>query len=296
MKNVKKILLSNAYISWSNAIKYHNYIYSGRATLNNQKVFISSLHNAVELFLKQIMLDKNDKEIAYVNKKCKPIFPALESDYNQSTDLNSFFGNLSINEINAFHSIQFGSLIKKHVSLLKLQNNGFTDFLTLIQELRNSETHFYINNNLLNEGDFCKMHNFMLLFYEELGNNDLLPFWGEPNREYSKLHFTGKNINSFPYIDALRNNPLSKVVVDTINNNNELFNSKNINSYHLFSSILYEETMSNYDSDEILDICDMLFRLNCISFTEFKEDFEPEYIPEYGYVNPNHGYLISVNL
>lgn len=66
----KKILLKNAYESWIQAIKYARSIKSGLVTLQYKKLFVSTLHNAVELFLKQIMLDSLDYRIA----KIKPLF------------------------------------------------------------------------------------------------------------------------------------------------------------------------------------------------------------------------------
>ena len=60
---MKQILLDNAYEAWKNAILYHDKIKKGYSTLEYQKGFVSSLHNAVELFLKQIMLNNNDHDV-----------------------------------------------------------------------------------------------------------------------------------------------------------------------------------------------------------------------------------------
>lgn len=53
---MKHILQDNALESWAMAIKYSNFILNGKATLQYRKQFVSSLHNAVELFVKQLML------------------------------------------------------------------------------------------------------------------------------------------------------------------------------------------------------------------------------------------------
>ncbi|MGB4093878.1 MAG: hypothetical protein WBK46_18355 [Ruminococcus flavefaciens] len=59
-----QILLNNAYEAWKSAIYYHDRIEKGFTTLEFQKGFVSSLHNSVELFLKQIMLDNKDHDVA----------------------------------------------------------------------------------------------------------------------------------------------------------------------------------------------------------------------------------------
>ena len=66
MKNTSGILLNNAYESWALAVKTAHEIMSGMVTLQKRKQFVSSLHNAVELFLKQIMINKGDHRVATV--------------------------------------------------------------------------------------------------------------------------------------------------------------------------------------------------------------------------------------
>lgn len=50
---MKHILRDNALEAWAMAIKYCEAILEGKATLEYRKHFVSSLHNAVELFIKQ---------------------------------------------------------------------------------------------------------------------------------------------------------------------------------------------------------------------------------------------------
>lgn len=56
MARQKKILLDNALVAWANAIRYCDQILAGKITLEVRKNFVSSLHNAVELFFKQIIV------------------------------------------------------------------------------------------------------------------------------------------------------------------------------------------------------------------------------------------------
>ncbi|MFI3250488.1 MAG: hypothetical protein R3Y07_05955 [Eubacteriales bacterium] len=84
-----KVLLDNAYESWTQAIKYANLIYDGVATFGNKKLFVSSLHNAVELFLKQIMIDENDYRVG--RPKNSSSSGDLARHYYNCGDINSFF-------------------------------------------------------------------------------------------------------------------------------------------------------------------------------------------------------------
>ena len=52
-----KILLDNAIASRISAIKYCNNILNGQVDFLTRKRFVNSLHNSIELFLKQIMID-----------------------------------------------------------------------------------------------------------------------------------------------------------------------------------------------------------------------------------------------
>ncbi len=65
---MKQILLENAYQAWGKAIYYHDQIECGLSFFSNKKDFISSLHNAVELFMKQILIDNHDYIVASVRK------------------------------------------------------------------------------------------------------------------------------------------------------------------------------------------------------------------------------------
>lgn len=60
---MKQILIDNALESWKSAISYANDIVNGMATLEYRKNFVSSLHNAIELFIKQRMLDVGDHDV-----------------------------------------------------------------------------------------------------------------------------------------------------------------------------------------------------------------------------------------
>ena len=51
-----------------------------------------------------------------------------------------------------------------------------TEALTLLNSLRNKETHFYISENeYLTDNDFIILHNLMIFFYEIMEEYELLP-------------------------------------------------------------------------------------------------------------------------
>ena len=52
-QDMKPVLMENAFEAWAAAIRFCDDIKDGKATLQYQKNFVSSLHNAVELIMKQ---------------------------------------------------------------------------------------------------------------------------------------------------------------------------------------------------------------------------------------------------
>ena len=120
---MKPILMDNAFEAWAVAIRYCNDIKDGKATLQYQKNFVSSLHNAVELIMKQMLLNNNDHKVAEIRKPTNEFDAKLLLDYFQATDLNCFFDSLSDDELSKFHTIQFGELISQHKKYLEVAFN-----------------------------------------------------------------------------------------------------------------------------------------------------------------------------
>ena len=104
---MRPVLMDNAFEAWAAAIRFCNDIKDGKATLQYQKNFVSSLHNAVELTMKQMMLNNNDHRVAFIKEPKNEIDERLSLDYSNATNLNHFFGTLSSDEISRFHTIQF---------------------------------------------------------------------------------------------------------------------------------------------------------------------------------------------
>ena len=224
---MEQILLDNAYEAWENAIYYHSCIIKGFFTLGNKKGFVSSLHNAVELFLKQIMLNEKDTDVAWVGKIKSKEEAQLQLDYYNATDLNEYFSQLSSEELNKYSSIEYSKLLEKVNKLISVDDKDkkdFKDALKKLKDLRNNETHFYINDKeYLKEDDFLSLCRFMVLFYNIINEKGLFPTIkfdatdGQvTNRDYRYVFdddFCDKN---FAYMDTLKKNKYYKVVIEYI--------------------------------------------------------------------------------
>ena len=269
---MKKILLDNALESWSIAVKYCKYIKKGMVTLHYQKTFVSSLHNSVELFLKQIMIDKNDHQVANLRKVKNEADATLQLEYDKSKELNRFFKELDDEERYKFHSIGFDELVEKRNSPLKdilksLNIASIKSELKILQKLRNSETHFCITSDYLSETDFVKLHNLMIIIYKALQHYKLLPYLGRvPNfSEYYHLSFNEKEITTFSYKTAVINSSIAKSL-------KEVFPVKlydfSCNSFYIteqyFNEIKNNGLQIYYDFNDVLAVVQMLNKYNLI--------------------------------
>ena len=234
---MRPILMDNAFEAWAAAIRYCNDIKGGKATLQYQKNFVSSLHNAVELIMKQMLLNNNDHSVAFIKEPKDERDEKLSFDYSKATDLNRFFGSLSSDEILRFHTIPFYKLIQKHKKLFSgslEQGKPLTNELKLLQRLRNNETHFMIRqSSFLSEDDFRTLHNFMVRFYKimktwnPVNGNDLESsiylylYWYSPDKDDSMYEFECEPLQDFSYESAVRNSKLSKEIAEILKGNHQ---------------------------------------------------------------------------
>ena len=229
---MKPILMDNAFEAWAAAIRYCNDIKDGKATLQYQKNFVSSLHNAVELIMKQMLLNNNDHKVAEIRKPTNEADARLLLDYYKSTDLNCFFDSLSDDEISKFHTIQFCDLISQHKKIFGSSlhpKETLRAELELLQQLRNNETHFMIRQgSFLSEKDFLVLHNFMVRFYkivktwyptdgDDLELSIFLYWdWFNPNNGESVYGFNCEPLQDFSYESAVRNSKLAKDIAQIL--------------------------------------------------------------------------------
>ena len=227
--------MDNAFEAWAAAIRYCNAIKDGKATLQYQKNFVSSLHNAVELIMKQMLLNNNDHSVAFIKEPKDERDEKLSFDYSKATDLNRFFGSLSSDEISRFYTIPFYKLIQKHKKLFSgslEQGKPLTKELKLLQRLRNNETHFMIRQgSFLSEDDFRTLHNFMVRFYKIIKkwnpvNGDdpessifIWWYWYSPDKDDSMYEFECELLQDFSYESAVRNSKLAKDIAEILKDN-----------------------------------------------------------------------------
>lgn len=285
MDRQKKILLDNALVSWANAIRYCDQILAGKITLEVRKNFVSSLHNAVELFFKQIMLDNCDYRVAEPRKIDANGEPA--KGFYTATNLNAYFEKLDGATRNKFASIEFNNLFDLHKKLLAnfLQpGTAFTVELQLLNKLRNNETHFYIGlDEYLTENEFCTLYNFMVAFYQVLHNYRLLPFWGEARPEHKKLCFDRSQLSGFTYMGAVKRSPVVKTI-EQIANGMEFEGYAPSTAYEMASAIASEmEVITDIQFDELWEYIEVLDRLGMIELVQTGEDEydNPEYEHDY---------------
>jgi hypothetical protein len=281
---MKKILLDNAYESWTAAIKISNSILEGNLSLQNRKYFVNSLHNAVELFVKQIMLNNNDHRVALI-KDIKKINSAGSPliDYYKSNDLNSFFYSCSQDIKKKFCSIEFNMLID-------LINDVLSDFITetdkhitnelkLLASLRNNETHFDIDKNgFLNEDEFKKLYNFMIVFYEIIQFYHLLPSIGQQFDEHKQLEFVRTKLTDFSYLSTIKKSAYVNQLKSLISV--EVYWGNPTDTPYNIADCLYNtiNTIPAFtDFNTLLDYINTLYMYNLINIDGGYEEIKDEY-------------------
>lgn len=284
---MKPILMDNAFESWAAAIRYCNDIKDGKATLQYQKNFVSSLHNAVELIMKQMLLNNNDHSIAEIRKPKTEADAKLLLDYFKATDLNRFFNSLSDDELSKFHTIQFNELISSHKKIfgssLTPQETLKTE-LELLQQLRNNETHFMIRQgSFLSEDDFRTLHNFMVRFYKIMkkwnpaDESDLESsiflylYWYSPDKDDSIYEFECDLLQDFSYESAVRNSKLAKDIAETLKNNHQC-GAPNFSPYDIAFDLMNGYNVFSAQFDEIWAMVYMMQSLGMIVVDEIQDE------------------------
>lgn len=285
---MKKILIDNALESWSMAIYYCDQIMEGKATLLNRKYFVSSLQNAIELFLKQRMLDMCDYRVAEFclsDSNGEPL-----RSYLSTKDLNSYFFNeykdacakrsprtIGFNKIIEIHGEILGDFYREKESNGESSENNIKESLNVLRRIRNDETHFFIDaDEFLSEAQFQTLYNLMVDFYKVLQFFELLPFWGEPFGEYRRFGFDREVLTDFSYKKQLKNSEFVKKLKEIVEK--EVFlDYEEDDSYFIANDIInYCDAYDENDFDELWLYIQMLMRYNLLQITK-------KHIEEHGY-------------
>lgn len=265
------------------AIKYCNAILDGKATLEYRKHFVSTLHNAVELFVKQRMLDINDYRVVEIKNGISPDGQPAKSFYNAG-DLNTYFGNLDSEKMKPFFSVEFSKIIKYSKDLFKeyFEETGnksvVCDALKILTNLRNNEMHFYIDKDtFLCEEEFQKLHNFMIDFYKILQHYSLLPYWGDPGRgEFSRINFSNSKLENFTYKNALKKASFVKTLIMEINDN--VFPAIEGSAYGIAESIaiVLNEKYGGDNFSDLWTYIEMLIDYGMLTYSDEVEEYDYE--------------------
>lgn len=282
---MNQILMANAFEAWAAAIRFADDIRVGHCTLQYQKSFVSSLHNAVELFMKQMMLNNNDHDVVIRVKDAKTENAQLKANYDRAVDLNAFFNGLSQEEMSAFYTIGFDGLIKKHQLIIGdclAKVDPIEDDLNLLQRLRNNETHFAIHQgSFLHEQDFCSLYNFMIRFYQILDwwrpmdkekyELWLLPYWGDPDGVYSVYGFDREPMNSFTYRDAVSNAPLAHEISGLLSGDWP-YGAPDFSPYSITKELIEVNPQYKHQFDDIWSVVHMMQIFGMIKIDEIFDD------------------------
>lgn len=285
---MKPILMDNAFEAWAAAIRYCNDIKDGKATLQYQKNFVSSLHNAVELIMKQMMLNNNNRDIAWVRKRKDKANAKLSQDYSNATDLNKFFATLQDEELSKFETIHFNELIELHQDLFGknlMKGNSFERELSLLQKLRNNETHFLIRQGrFLSEENFLELHNFMIRFYNIVkswwpeNGNDLEQSiflwwdWFSPDKDDSTYRFECEPLKDFSYEFAVKNSKLAKDIAEILKGDYQ-YGAPDFSPYTIAKDLTEGYTGLSAQFDEVWA---MVYMMQCLKIIVVDEILDEE--------------------
>lgn len=191
---VNRFLKEHCLIAWEGAVYNCKLILDGLVDVIQQKLFISSFQNAIELCFKQIMLDECFYNVVDYGK----MSPELACQYLSSTDLNTFLFSLPKEKVSGLFSIEFNKMIDFIASKM---TNDVKEGLSLLKNLRNNETHFYIDvNDYMSFVQFeklCKLLNDIGVF---LKNKNIITL-SEPKNLFGSSTSTVSMISDFTITD-----------------------------------------------------------------------------------------------
>lgn len=276
---MKRILIDNAYIAWSTMLRYRNILLDGRDTIQNKKNYISSFHNAVELFSKQAMIDNNDYRILNIKNDEKD--GKFARRFFQATDLNQFFNSLDKNELMKIHTCDYSKLNLNQIftKSSKDEKNKINKAKEKLGNLRNNETHFAMDEDFLSDQDFIELDEFMRRLYKLLQNQDLLP--KHFGRRKSQLNCEGNRLipdnkvvsSDFTFRNALINSKFTEYFKNNINCGLQILYGRE-SSFEIANSIFESEAFSKKVTfEELLDYFSAYRNHNLITI-HYDEDEE----------------------
>lgn len=285
---MNNILIDNAIQSWINTIKYSEKIKSGIPTLENRKMFVSLLHNTVELTIKQIMLNQNDYRVASygeVEKNGSPL-----KDYYSSQDLNQYFESMNKNERNKFKTIEFNRICERIDTILEdyktkkgMNEQEYKNYISvvkgnlkLLKNLRNSEMHFFIkHSDFLTNSEFISLYNFMIDFVDILDTYEFIPNTIDDELSMKDLMYrvSKEKLNSnFDYKKELISNKYYKTIKEYFNTHDieimSMFNNKNL---EFATNYCISTIGEDYTLEDVYNTYEYINAASLFNLTDYKE-------------------------
>ena len=292
--------MDNALESWVLAIHYCDEIIAGKATLGNRKYFVSSLQNAIELFIKQYMLNICDYRVIETKDMELDVEPL--ASYLSAKDLNKYFYDLHRNDsasMKKFFSAKFNKLVdcqkelfNEYYSVDPSAKNVMGNGLSTLKQLRNNETHFYIDEfDFLTENEFVKLYNLMVVFFKILVHYHLLKIWEEPIGESVRIAFRRKEISSFSYKEQIKKSDFVKKLKAEIEK--QIFpTGSGEDTYTISEDIISVcEVYSESDIDELWAYVQMLLKYNIL---KINDNADEEIVDGRSVCNPYREYKINI--
>lgn len=179
-----KVLRKHCEISWELAVHNLKLIIDGLVDIVQQKVFISSLQNAIELCFKQILIDENSYDVLEFSKM--GIDDAR--DYLNATNINDYIDGLEKTKKSKLYSAEFNDLVRIFIGKIKTDSGrDFSNEFGILKDLRNNETHFYIDvDDYLSFNQFIKICELVDYLYEYFKDKDVIKHiaFGKPASDW----------------------------------------------------------------------------------------------------------------
>lgn len=266
---MERFLKEHIDYAWIDMMRNHNEILDGITDLSARKEFVSSLQNVIELIFKQYMLDRNDHRVLSWNpSKVKKFWQKIlnrnietrgrkQIAFESISDLNTYFVN-NPSKANA-KTIGFSNLIDIIDNMIKQRNSQFDkNNLILLRNLRNNETHFYIDDAYLTFLEFKKLRVLIKDIYDFIERDMFLGFFGNPgNRSKESLkYFDNSTLTASSYKDLVINADTNIEILSHLDDYNDP-NSDGLRVDYAGNDNIFSISCNLYDMDERKDAFDI---------------------------------------
>lgn len=249
-------VFENGITAWKEAIAALEKIINGDLSYSNYRLFVLSFQNAIELFFKKMLLDKNEFMIFSFDKFKDQV---LDRYKNACKDGKSIFEYALLkNKGKLPDTVKFNESYKRLAYLYNMK--CFTDEvianLEVLGDLRNNIMHFEVQI----EDEVLASLSKLLLSCDEMFQDNITDYgWGDNYISDSlRKELEQKDLNMNKLI---ANNPINRRIMDTIIDNTGSFVEIDIEDYVLLADIyLMNNSQEKLSRDDISKRFEMLVR------------------------------------